>query len=1216
MNFKLKTASVLLLLTAISFLNAAEKNLLANGDFKSIGKNKMPNSWRGDGTSFICNAVNGVNELQIKPVFRYKKHFVGLRQTLALPAGKYQLRGNIKGKVESIYLVVNRPQGGVKPPNAFISTKFAGSAQNWSDFVLTFDVPVAQDRAGMTLQANVPGANDPVTFRKLQVIRIGDASVNPVVSAAPKAKAPAAAKAKTAVRNAVAPKVEISGKLVARPAAASNVSWPVHTYCGRDYWYMLVPEWQKMKGLSHEKFIQEAGIRGISTPWKSVKPYRRTGIREVEIWQGGKNVASQAKIELIADERGTAFYYQKHINDNDLNTITWICGPTTDFRFTNKAVPFKMNVQLPSDKALEKIVFRTSSNSLPVWDGTLYVAANGREVSGSIFRGDNSLTLQFAKAPRGKDFYLLGMTKATVYEVADDLPPAARKMVKNKPFTSLLFHGVLKFKPIGEFNFENVDRESIKRFRKKYPNFIPEQLGEFGANFFQKRYHKSKAGLESDSTKVAPIDKNRYEAADTLRKLWTVYYDMFGGVNMLEGGLWTMPYFYEWGAGLTIPEAFNEAARYSSNRHLLTFARGGSRQYNKPFGFYQTVFGSATYANSIYSEEEAHRLAKAKKMQYHPGEDFGVSASYHLRLLMLAYYAGSTVQQFEGEPGGYAKRHKDNSWTLTNNGKSLKKVYDWVSSPKGKRGTFYSPILLLNDYHSGNWDWRQNKNGPWNVWYMYPYEDGDYMLRHLLNQLDPPIGDFAKMQEFSNGMRNSDLGDIYDVFFANAPSGAVTTEELGKYPVVLLLGDIRPVPGLTENLQQYVRDGGTVVLNSAQLKVLPAKFAGIRTNNKYVLSNNMKILEVFPDGAEILAKDTCGLPLVTRYRNGKGSVVLATPYHLLNVNNKKECLPILPALLKKLQSEVLPVSLKGDILFCFNKMSGNDWKLILINNKGTFKEPMRSKEKFFPEYAKKVTFSLPAGASAKELRLNLPVKVQNGQAEIVVPPGDVAVVELKNIPFSDSPINSKTITRKPSDPLKPAMNLNPKILIDSPKADGGYQINTQRRGDALYLPGKDSGVIYTTPKMKQMPMQEGGYSCFAKPDPLTTNKKQIVISNEYTRIDIVDGHWQLFFYDLKQLQHLRGPKVDTSKWTHVAMTWKHGQAHFYVDGKEVISEKGPLLYGGRCDGNGNPWNPIIHIYIGTFHLWRSELYKGLIKKVKCFGVAPDEEEIRKYASEK
>ncbi|MBR2426844.1 MAG: hypothetical protein IKB16_08910, partial [Lentisphaeria bacterium] len=143
------------------------------------------------------------------------------------PAGKYQLRGNIKGKVESIYLVVNRPQGGVKPPNAFISTKFAGSAQNWSNFVLTFDVPVAQDRAGMTLQANVPGANDPVTFRKLQVIRIGDASVNPVVSAAPKAKAPAVAKAKTAVRNVVAPKVEISGKLVARPAAASNVSWPV-----------------------------------------------------------------------------------------------------------------------------------------------------------------------------------------------------------------------------------------------------------------------------------------------------------------------------------------------------------------------------------------------------------------------------------------------------------------------------------------------------------------------------------------------------------------------------------------------------------------------------------------------------------------------------------------------------------------------------------------------------------------------------------------------------------------------------------------------------------------------------------------------------------------------------------------------------------------------------------------------------------------------------
>ena len=1212
---KLTTLITTCLLLSGSLLIGKDGNLLRNSDFSSVDRKQNLYEWRLEHAGYTRTAVDGVQEIALKPIFKFGKHYVAVSQGLnKLPAGAYRFTGEIQGNVKVAYLVVGMPAGH-KPVNTLCTVNFPAECKKWTPFSCTFTMPAGHVRSGLNFQPVAHGANDVIKMRKFSLVRTGDA---PAAAPVVKKAAPAAKKAAVTAAPAVpAVPVKITGNLVARPAAASNVKWPVHLFCGKDYWFMLEPVWRTMKGLSHEKFIQEAGVRGIGTPWKAVAPYRRTGLQEIEVWQGGKNVTPQCKFQFIAEERGTQFFYISSSTDGNMKTSGWICGETKDFRYINTGVPFRVRITLPTAAPVEKIVFRTNPGSLPVRDGALYVAKSDKKIDNAVISKGNVLTVQNLNAPGEKEIYFKGVTQHTVYTAENDLSPANKKLVANRPFTSPLYQGPLKFKGIGEFKMENVDRDSIRRFRAKYPNFIPEQQLEISANFFQRRVHKSKEAWADNSVIVPPYDRNRYEAAETLRKYFTYYYDLFGGITILEGGLWTMPYYYEWGAEMTFPEAFNESARYSSNRHLLTFSRGGARQYGKAFGFYQTVFGEATSANSLYSQEEARRLAKLKKNPWHVGEDFGVSPTYHKRLLMLAYYAGTSFQQFESEPGGYAKRLKDNTWILTGNGKSLKTVYDWVSRPEAKRGTYYAPILLLNDYFSGNWEWRQSKTDSWKVWYMYPYEDGDYMIRHLLNQLDPPVGDWKRMQELSNGMRNSELADLYDVYFANAPSGAVTPEEMGKYPVVFLTGQISKVDGLSENLQQYVREGGTLVLNSAQLNLIPEKFAGIRSTKQHVVSDNMKILKVIPEGAEVLAKDSTGLPLLTRYKNGKGHVILATPHHMLNISNKKESIPLLRALMLQLQKEVLPVSVKGDILFCFNKMSGNDWKLILINNKGTYKDTRETNEKIFPEYAKKVTFTLPKGATAKELRLNLPIRVKNGQAEITVPSGDVAVVELKNIPFSDSPINAKVFNRKPSDPNKRDPSRNPAILIDSKLGDGGLHYNTQKRDGALYLPGKESGVIFNSPALPQLPMPEGGYCCFAKPEIADPNAPlQTVISNEYTRIDIVRGHWQLFFYDLKQLQHLRGPKVVPGKWTHVAFTWKNNQARMFIDGKEIMPPNGPMLFGGRCDGANSFYHRFINLYIGTFHLWRRNLFKGYVRDIKLFGVAPSEEQIKKMAEGK
>ena len=990
----------------------------------------------------------------------------------------------------------------------------------------------------------------------------------------------------------------ISSPVVARPAAAVQVKWPRHEFCGRDYWIMLPYQWSEMKGVSQERFVRDAGWTEIGTPWKRTPIPRRTGISEIEIFQDGKNHTADAKMVFSSPEPDTLFYQPEFCHDGNRKTFGWIIGSTKDFRDSHKGVPFEIELTLSSDRPVEKIVIRTRQQNLGIKE--LSAWSNGKELESSCIRKIDSYTLDLLRPVPGGKLRLKGMTCQVVYQ-AGDLSPALQKITEGKPFThTFKFRGKQ-----ADLSLDNIDRESVLRFRAKYPNFIPETVGEVSANFYQHRMNpkRFREALEKDGSIVSTYDRNRYEAEMTLRKNWARYLKVFGPLNMLEGGLSTMPYYYEWGTNLCVAEAMNENPIFS-NRNLMLFNRSGARQYSRPWGFYQTTYGEATYASSRFTEAQALKLAK--KQPWHPGEDFGVSPSYHQRIILLAYYQGVNLQKFETPIYGFARQNPDRTWSLTGNGKRLKDAYDWIVRPEGARGEFYAPVLLLNDYYYGNWEWKRGKQ--WNVWYMYPYEDGDYLLKHILDTIDPPVGDFKLMKERSNGMRNSRFGDIYDSFFANAPSGAVTEAELGKYPVVMLLGDIRPVTGLSENLKNYVRAGGTLIINSAQMALIDESFAGVRLSRNFRLSNQMKIMEAAPDGAEVLLQDSCGLPLVTRFRNGRGNVILTTPYHLLDQKNPRKPLPLIAALLRKIQSEVLPVGVDGDIHFCFNKMGGKDWKLILFNHKGTFKPTMGTKEEFFPEYAQEVKLTLPDGASARELRLNLPVRTDGNQAVLTVPPGETAVVELRNVNFMDEPISAEPIRRQPSR-SSVSESRNPAQFFYSEAGEGAETSDTKKEGNALFYNGKTAVAWYIIPV--KYSMTEGGYSCFAK--PAGVRGRQVAITNRYTQAGIFNGRWYAFAYDGSRQHHILGPKAEAGKWTHLAVTWKDRMLHFYVNGKEIIPPDGPVMLNGSVSGvDGGRAG----IYLGSHYYRRQNLFRGLIRAARFFGVAPDGAQFEREASAK
>lgn len=991
----------------------------------------------------------------------------------------------------------------------------------------------------------------------------------------------------------------IKSDLVASPGAAVNVRWPKHVFMGKDYWMMLNKELSSQKGVAHEKFIRESGYTHIQSPWLPTMPQRCMAIREIEIFQGGKNIAGKVKLKISSSEREVRFLDVEKFTDGNLNTSGWIMGSLKEFRSSHSAVPFEIDIILPSGKAIEKIVIHTGKTTLPLKH--LAASVNGRELDALHAKRPDSYSLTFAQAPRTKNIHLNGMVQQVIYRVGD-LSAATKQLVKGKPFT----HHHFKFRERhADINPDNVDRRSIQRFRRKYPNFIPETIAEVSANFYQIRNNPKlfRDRLEKQGAVVSTYDRNRYEAEATLRKNWQRYIDLFGEMNMLEGGLPSVQYYYEWGVKLCFAEAMNESAHFS-NRNLMMFTRSGARQYSRPWGFYQTSYGNGTYADSRYPEKVA--LERAKKRPWHPGEDFGISPSYNQRILFLAYYLGANFQEFETDKYGFTKENKDLTWSLTRSGKLVRDFYNWISRPEAKRGEFYAPVLLLNDYYHGNWEWK--RRAQWNVWYLYPYEESDYMLKSVIDIVDPPTGSFARMKEFSNGMRNSKYADIYDSFFANAPTGVITQAELGKYPVVFLLGAIRNTPGLSQNLQDYVKKGGTLVINAAQMNLLPEKFAGVKLSRTRISSGRMQIHKITPAGADVLLKTAAGVPLITRYRQGKGHVVLTTPHYMLDIKNKKQPLKLLEILLEKLQSEVLPVRVDGDIQYCFNKMEGKKWKLILFNNKGTFKPPMRTCEEFFPEYAQKVTLSLPAGATAREIHLKVPVKTDGNKAELVVPPGQVAVVELDNVDFSGKVIDDSPLTRKGSLAVKEKTFRHKKLFFYSGTGEGGVSKDVKKEGNALRFNGKTSITTYIVPA--EHPISSGGYSCFVKPE--TADGHQVVITNGHTRVEILRGYWNIFAYDNHTQINFRGPRVIPGKWIHVALMWDKHILRFFLDGKEIIPASGPVVFNGSVCG---VFRGKTGIYLGSHYWSRMNLFTGLIRNVRFYGQMPSIQEILQTAAE-
>ncbi len=245
---------------------------------------------------------------------------------------------------------------------------------------------------------------------------------------------------------------------------------------------------------------------------------------------------------------------------------------------------------------------------------------------------------------------------------------------------------------------------------------------------------------------------------------------------------------------------------------------------------------------------------------------------------------------------------------------------------------------------------------------------------------------------------------------AQSPRPAVAQSPLPSYRAVVVGGRIDWSHEWIQKLSDYVRNGGTVVINAAQVKGIPEQLLGVQLTNATAEADVARCLspnetaqdltgqmfryeKVALKGATSFVNAPNGDPLVTVNKVGKGTVVFIALPDLLGLDER--ITPFAAHALAHIFTDATPVSVTGDVEYLINRNSSG-WVVTLLNNNGVFK-PQQGMATVDRSAYVNVTLSVRGQQikSAVDWTNDQPVPVTNGTVNIRLAPGGVAVVELK-----------------------------------------------------------------------------------------------------------------------------------------------------------------------------------------------------------------------------
>ena len=513
----------------------------------------------------------------------------------------------------------------------------------------------------------------------------------------------------------------------------------------------------------------------------------------------------------------------------------------------------------------------------------------------------------------------------------------------------------------------------------------------------------------------------------------------------------------EWGVRLL---GIETAAVQPMFAMRTAFTRGAARQYGGNFLYYHAPnFGDS--ATTFTKQQNFAGPDNFFHSRY--GATMGPSLSWYRKSYYFYYMSGAAgIYLEQGFDQFFKPGPGDHEFQLNPLGR-ITDEFMRFGERHPDRGTPYTPVAFLLDPAHG-WDMTDYPQWPFEV---SQINRSDRALRELFGvayypglvvEGEPATGD---RQAFVNGV----FGDIFDVLVASevqSPTSNVqrqqnvkspkvaspkqtaanqTTElpyegsqlkdesltpasalpvprppiyPLDQYRAIVVGGDVEFSPQWIQRLTAYVKTGGTLVLNSAQIKNVPADLLGLRLTGGTGEAHNARCLspgeavqnlsgqifrydKVELKGAVALITSMNGDPFVTVNKVGKGSVLFVAIPHLLGEDERMT--PLAAHTLAHVFADATPIKVRGDVEYLINR-NETGWVVTLFNNNGVFK-PQQGLAAVDRNANVTATLTLAGSPILKALEWTnekeVDVRRQSGESSVsvTIAPGGLAVVELR-----------------------------------------------------------------------------------------------------------------------------------------------------------------------------------------------------------------------------
>jgi hypothetical protein len=324
------------------------------------------------------------------------------------------------------------------------------------------------------------------------------------------------------------------------------------------------------------------------------------------------------------------------------------------------------------------------------------------------------------------------------------------------------------------------------------------------------------------------------------------------------------------------------------------------------------------------------------------GLDAGHSLSLCLRMWRHAWFAGAALVTPENSVNCFFETGKE-PWALTEHGRAAAEAFAFMRAHD--RGNPHTPLLVVLDHLAGY-------NGYiGKTWGVFPRTAADQEVADLLeSQLfgggprmsvpgNPPNSE-------ANYLQPTRHGELCDVALSTA-TGAF----MGRYPVILLAGDLEFGPGFVRELETALASGSRLLLQDRHVKALAVE--------GWQRLRHAGTTEVLPEWIPPQTRRPAAIP---------------------------------EERLQRLAMDTLPVAVEGDPIEYQINRNRRGWVVELIHNDGVIKSG-RTPARIVPEVVAKVRLSPRFGrTAAREWRTGRTWEPAD-RVEVEVPPGESRYVE-------------------------------------------------------------------------------------------------------------------------------------------------------------------------------------------------------------------------------